>query len=139
MLTLRHPALALLLALTCAGCAASSHEPQPGGAATRPVAQVIGDLDATATKMRVAVDIAGLQPPGDLVPDATAFVVWYREDGDRPWERLGSLAYDPATQHAALPGVMVDGTSFELIVTAEAERTPAAPSPWVLFAQAVKA
>lgn len=141
MSTLRHPelALAFILALASAGCAGPSPEPRTSSADVKPVARVFGDLDPQASTMRVVVDIAGLEAPGAVVPDATAFVVWYRQASDRAWERLGSLDYDPATRSATLPGVTVDGTTFELIVTAESHRTPAAPSRWVLFAQAVQA
>lgn len=135
---LRLPVLALILALASAGCAAAEHDPHVGAADAKPVARVVGDLAPDATSMRVAVDIAGLAAPGDLAPDARAFVAWVRQGSDGGWERLGSLDYDPATRNATLPGVTVDGTSFELIVTAETDRAPAAPSAWVLFAQAVK-
>ena len=138
MFTLRRLVPALVLALAAAGCAGSVDEARTAPA-SRPVARVIGDLDAEASTMRVAVDIAGLEAPADVAPDAEAFVVWVREDASRPWGRLGNLAYDPATRNATLPGVVVDGTAFELLVTAEAELAPVVPSRWVLFAQAVKA
>jgi hypothetical protein len=141
MVTLRHPGLALAfaVALASAGCASSTVDARRTGADVQPVARVLGDLDATASTMRVQVDIAGLRAPGDLAPNARAFVVWYRRAADRSWERLGSLDYDASTRRASLADVTIDGTSFELIVTAEAEQDPAAPSGYVLFAQAVTA
>lgn len=138
-MTSLRPLLALALALASAGCAGTDHDPRVGAADVQPVARVVGDLAPDATSMRVAVDIAGLAAPGDLAPDARAFVAWVRPGNGRGWERLGSLDYDPATRAATLPGVTVDATSFELIVTAEVEGAPATPSAWVLFAQAVKA
>ena len=100
-------------------------------------AKIVADDNSQTVMTRVSVTAEHLAPPDRLMPGGVSYVVWARKDSSSQWQRIGALAYSPDSRKGALEEASVPLTSFELIISAEQQGAPAAPSPHVVIQQKV--
>ena len=141
MSVLRKLSVVLVLAASslAAGCGGLEYEAKGQAPATGAIAKIAGAANEDTRTTRLSLEVSFLQPPADLAPGGTGFVVWYRKSSGTPWQKLGSLAYDTETRHAELLDITVAETVFELIVSVESGEEVAAPSSVIVVSQPVDA
>ena len=139
---LRH--LSVLLVTACLstaalGCGGLEYEAKGKPPATGAIAKIAGATNEDTKTTRLSLEVSFLQPPADLAPGGTGFMVWYRKSPSSQWQKLGTLAYDGDTRQAELLDVTIAETVFELIVSVESGAEVAAPSSVIVVSQPVDA
>ena len=132
---------ALLLACSSGALAACGgpleYAPKPTARAPEADAKIVAEVQKSQGNTKLTLKVIHLAPPARLQDGATTFVVWQRKDSDKPWTRIGGLAYKEGDREGKLEEASVPETTFELIVTAEEKADVASPSPAILFEQKV--
>lgn len=130
------------LVLACAGALPAcggplEYAPKPTARAPEADAKIVAEVQKSQGNTKLTLKVIHLAPPSRLQEGATTFVVWQRKNGDKPWARVGGLAYKEGDREGKLEEASVPETAFELIVTAEEKPDVASPSPAILFEQKV--
>lgn len=125
------------MSLAALGCGGLEYETKGKPPATGAIAKIAGATDEDTRTTRLSLEVSFLQPPADLAPGGTGFVVWYRKGSGSQWQKLGSLAYDTETRQAELLDITVAETAFELIVSVESGEEVASPSSVIVVSQPV--
>jgi len=100
-------------------------------------AKIVADVSQDQGQTQLTVDITNLPPPARIVDKDKAYLVWYRKDSHTTWSRIGGLKYDEGDRQGKMSG-SVPEVAFDLSVTAEADESPAAPSPDVIVSQRIE-
>ncbi len=100
-------------------------------------ALIVANVDSGAALTRLTVSVEHLPPPDRIDAGGTAFVVWARPNDGAPWQRIGSLVYDADSRKGELTEASVPQTNFDLVVSAEKQAAPGAPSGAVVVKQRV--
>lgn len=100
-------------------------------------AKIVADVAKDQGQTQLTIDISNLPPPSRIVEKDKAYLVWYRKDEHATWSRIGGLKYDEGDRQGKMSG-SVPETAFDLSVTAEADESPASPSPDVIVSQRVE-
>lgn len=141
-----HESKVLRLAVVAFACAVMAacwggplrYTPQGIGKAPGADAVITADINFDAAMTRLDIVAKNLPPPERLDASSSAFVVWARQDGSAPWQRVGALNYSSDSRTGKLKDVSVPLTRFELIVSLEKNINPAEPSSEIVFQQIVE-
>ena len=126
------------VSIAAVGCGGLEYEAKGKAPATGAIAKIAGATNEDTKTTRLSLEVSFLQPPADLAPGGTGFVVWYRKSSGSQWQKLGSLAYDTDTRQAELLDVTVAETAFELIVSVESGDAAVSPSSVIVVSQPVE-
>lgn len=119
--------IAVLLLAACAG-----REYYAPGTALAPNADFEVSLENDG---EMTIEVDRIARPAEIDPDARRFAVWVERPGAAP-ALQGFLRYDRDAQSGRMEAVTPPGP-FTVIVTAEADERPAAPSNLVVAERAV--
>jgi len=128
----------LALGLALAHCGGPLHfsvrgsELSPGSDA-----QVTAAVDEGRHVTDVELKATNLTPVDRLIPNGKAYVVWQRKDDKTPWSRAGALALDSDGRNGEAK-LTVPETTFDLLISAEADASAASPSGKAVFSQRVQ-
>ncbi len=129
--------IAVVMVLCAAGCGPGEEVAQVGGTPSSP------GTDGTVTveprphwgNAYVRVELQHVTPPERLLPGATTYVVWDRRAGRAV--PIGKLEFETGSREGSFEGSTTAG-AFELVVTAERNASPPAPSEHVLLTRSLR-
>jgi hypothetical protein len=101
-------------------------------------AEVVAVVNNDQNTTKFDVKAMHLPPPNRISEGADNFVVWIRRDNSQPFNRVGSLKYDPNSREGQIIEASVPETSFQLVITAETGPFPGSPSNNVVFEQVIE-
>lgn len=132
-----HGILATVLTVGGLGCGGPlRYTPRPTQRAPEADATIVADINREQSTTRLEIRVEHLAPPDRIQPGATAYVVWTRRGPTATWNRVGTLRYNPSSRVGELVATAPD-TAFELIITAESNSAPGAPSSTIVVQQQV--
>jgi hypothetical protein len=122
-----------ILAIACGG---SSEYIFVGGARTVGMDGVAQVETVEGGNQLVSLRLQHLPPPERLGEGLSAYVVWFRTEGQSP-VRAGVLEFDPETRQGALTAT-TPMTDFTILITAEAEGDAPSPGEIVVTERAIR-
>ncbi|MBX3182349.1 MAG: hypothetical protein KF915_06955 [Polyangiaceae bacterium] len=129
-------AVILSVATLAAGCGGLSYEVKGKPPATGAIARIDGKTQEDTKTTRLTIEVEFLQPPADLDPKGTGFVVWFRKNNASQWSRLGNLDYNESSRKGTLKDFSVPELKFELAISVEGGDSAASPTT-IVFTQLV--
>jgi hypothetical protein len=100
-------------------------------------ARLVADVSEEQNQTKLNVEVVNLAPPERVSEDAKSYVVWYRENDGKSWNRVGALRYDEDDRTGDFEGT-VPATTFDFEISAESDVDGASPSSVVVFSQRVE-
>jgi hypothetical protein len=97
-------------------------------------ALIKADIKKAENVTAIHIDVTNLAPPARITPDATTFVVWGRKNTSNQWSRIGDIVYKEGDRSGQFEGTFPE-QELDLEISVEKDRSTAAPSPDILFAQ----
>jgi hypothetical protein len=132
--SLRQRAWLVLLCLSCGG--PLRYETKSTGQVPGADAKIEANVNEDQRQTQLSVQITNLPPPDRVEASSQHYVAWYRRGPETAWTRVAALAYEADSREANLQGSVPELT-FMLEITAEPTLDVVAPSPNVVFAQAI--
>ncbi|WP_437285961.1 hypothetical protein [Sorangium sp. So ce406] len=126
-------AASLLAGAALAGCSGSMRFVSQGTEmAPNANALIVAEIDRNTSTTELNLKVDHLPPPERL--GGMAFVAWAKPENDE-WRRVGTLDYDPVMHRGELFGASIARTSFDLVISAEADSYSEVPSSVVVISQ----
>ncbi|MGC4063254.1 MAG: hypothetical protein QM784_01100 [Polyangiaceae bacterium] len=100
-------------------------------------ARLVADISEEQNQTKLNVEVVSLAPPNRVSEDAKSYVVWYRGNESKSWNRVGALRYDEDDRTGEFEGT-VPATAFDFEISAEPDVDGASPSAVVVFSQRVE-